>query len=29
MIGHILLTSLFAYLAAANLGIVIWKVVAH
>jgi hypothetical protein len=26
MIGHILLTSLFAYLATANLGLVIWKV---
>jgi hypothetical protein len=29
MVGHILLTSLFAYLAAANLGLVIWKVWAH
>ena len=29
MIGHILLTSLFAYLAAANLGLVIWQVWAH
>ena len=27
--GHILLTSLFAYLAAANLGLVIWKTQAH
>jgi len=27
--GHILLTSLFAFLAAANLGLVIWKVWAH
>ncbi len=26
LIGHILLTSLFAYLAVANLGLVIWKV---
>jgi hypothetical protein len=26
MTGHILLTSLFAYLAAANLGLVIWKI---
>jgi hypothetical protein len=26
MIGHILLTSLFAYLATVNLGLVIWKV---
>lgn len=29
LFGHILLTSLFVYLAAANLGIVIWKVRAH
>jgi hypothetical protein len=29
MIGHTLLTSLFGYLAAANLGLVIWKVLAH
>jgi hypothetical protein len=29
IIGHILLTSLFAYLAAANLGLVIWKVWPH
>jgi hypothetical protein len=29
VIGHILLTSLFAYLAVANLGLVIWKVWAH
>jgi hypothetical protein len=29
LFGHILLTSLFLYLAAANLGIVIWKVRAH
>jgi len=29
MIGHILLTSLFAYLAAANLGLVIWQVWPH
>lgn len=29
MIGHILLTSLFGYLAITNLGLVIWKVVAH
>jgi hypothetical protein len=26
LFGHILLTSLFGYLAAANLGLVIWKV---
>jgi hypothetical protein len=26
VLGHILLTSLFAYLAVANLGLVIWKV---
>jgi len=29
MIGHILLTSLFAYLAAANFGLVIWQVWPH
>jgi alginate O-acetyltransferase complex protein AlgI len=29
IIGHILLTSLFAFLAAANLGLVIWKVWAN
>ena len=29
MLGHILLTSLFGYLAAANLGLVIWKVWSH
>jgi hypothetical protein len=29
VLGHILLTSLFAYLAATNLGLVIWKVWAH
>lgn len=29
IIGHILLTSLFAYLAAANLGLVIWQVWPH
>jgi hypothetical protein len=29
LLGHILLTSLFAYLAVANLGLVIWKVWAH
>lgn len=29
MIGHFLLTSLFAYLAVANLGLVIWKFRAH
>lgn len=27
VLGHILLTSLFAYLAASNLGLVIWKVI--
>ena len=29
MLGHILLTSLFAYLATANLGLVIWRAWAH
>ena len=29
MLGHVLLTSLFGYLAVANLGLVIWKVWAH
>ena len=29
MIGHILLTSLFGYLASTNLGLVIWRVWAH
>jgi hypothetical protein len=29
IIGHILLTSLFGYLAVANLGLVIWKVWAN
>jgi hypothetical protein len=29
VVGHILLTSLFAYLAVANLGLVIWKVMAR
>jgi hypothetical protein len=29
LIGHILLTSLFGYLALANLGLVIWKVRSH
>ena len=29
MIGYILLTLLFGYLAITNLGLVIWKVVAH
>jgi alginate O-acetyltransferase complex protein AlgI len=29
VLGHILLTSLFAYLAFANIGLVLWKVWAH
>ena len=29
VLGHILLTSLFAYLAVANLGLVVWKVMAR
>jgi hypothetical protein len=29
VLGHVLLTSLFGYLAAANLGLVIWKVWVH